>query len=73
MTFKDHIQLETLIFIRNESDTFIDTMNEFGHCVTNKEDDVYIFDKMKQLNQLKENYSILLDALNDKMVECYGN
>lgn len=73
MAFKDYIQLDTLICIRNEADMFMDNIKDFGHCVNNKDDEVYILDKMKKLNQLKDNYSTLLNELNDKMVECYGN
>ena len=73
MAFKDHIDLDSLISIINDTDGFIETVNEFGHCSTNEDDNLYISDKMKELKQIRENYSILLDELNDKMVECYGN
>lgn len=73
MSFNDHIELDGLKSIRNETDDFIETLDEFGHCSTNKDDELYISERMKELKEIREKYSILLDQLNDKMVECYGN
>lgn len=73
MTFKNYVDVEMLNCIRNDTNSFIESVNEFGHCITNEDDNLYISNKMRELKEIREKYSILLDDLNDKMIECYGN